>query len=78
MVRDIHEDRFMRKYRYSHLANDSTVPNSPMNIDRHGLANLKKESNKAFDRVSIEPFMVYIFIFALFMAFIMIYTEETD
>ena len=58
---------FLRKYRYQHLATKSDVPQSPMNYDRHGLGNLKKQSGKPFDRLPVQPFVVYGIVFGLFI-----------
>lgn len=50
----------MRRYRYQHLRSQSDVPMSPMNADRHGLANLKKEAPKALDKFYVPPSIVFI------------------
>ena len=32
------------------------------NLDRHGLGNLRKDETKAFDRIKIPPFVIYIIV----------------
>jgi len=56
------EEKFLRRYRYQHLRSDSTVPMSVRNVDRHGLGNLKKDETKAFDRIKVPPFLIYIIV----------------
>jgi hypothetical protein len=68
----------MRRYRYSHLRSDSTVPMSIRNYDRHGLENLKHDHVKPLDRLKIPPFVIYIWFFGAIIYVFMKYFENEE
>jgi hypothetical protein len=49
----------LRRYRYAHLRNKSTVPMSIKNEDRLGLANLQHERVKTLDKLHVPPILVF-------------------
>lgn len=60
---DYHQEKFLNKYRWSHLHSSSNVPMSYRNIDRHGLGNLKIEAAKPLDRTGVPPYALWGMIF---------------
>ncbi|CDW90586.1 UNKNOWN [Stylonychia lemnae] len=60
---DWDEEKFLRRYRVQHLRNDSNVPMSIRNVDRHGMNNLKHDPVKPLDRLKVPPFLIYFVFF---------------
>ena len=56
------KEKFMRRYRSAHLRNKTAVPMSIRNEDRHGLSNLVHERVKAFDKLHMPPWLVFLLI----------------
>ena len=79
-MHDWHEEKFLRRYRYQHLWNDTSVPMSIRNIDRHGLGNLQHDPVKPLDRVKVPPWLLYLMVLAAFgyVAMTMQESEETN
>ena len=59
----------MRRYRYQHLRNTSSVPMSVRNNDRHGLGELKHDGTKPIDRLKVPLWLIYVWVFSGFMLF---------
>lgn len=59
---DWNTEKFLRRYRYSHLRNKTDVPMSIRNEDRHGMANLQHERVKSFDKFHVPPALVFLLV----------------
>ena len=68
---DIHEERFLSRYRYNYLRSGSEVPNSVMNYDRHGMENLKKDKIRPFDRLFGIPPGILFFVCGISIALVL-------
>ena len=55
---DWNEEKFLRRYRYAHLRNKSSVPMSIRNEDRHGMSNLMHERVKSLDKIHFPPYLI--------------------
>ena len=63
---DYQEERFLRRYRMTHLRTKSNQPMSIRNYDRHGMENLAHDKVKPLDRLHIPPFILYAVVFSIF------------
>lgn len=77
-VRDFKEEKFLRRYRFAHLRNDSNVPMSIRNVDRHGLVNLTHDKVKALDRLKIPPYLLYALFLTCFFYLTAVYFENEE